>query len=44
MSCINSKGKPLVLNVIKKAEQLVLRDTTLNKEYLAIDGGLKIIV
>jgi len=37
------EGKPLVLNVVKKAEQMVLQDLSLNKEYLAIDGDAKFV-
>jgi aspartate aminotransferase len=37
------EGKPLVLNSVKKAEQLVLKDVSLNKEYLAIDGDAKFV-
>lgn len=32
------EGKPLVLNVIRKAEAIVGHDKSLNHEYLAIDG------
>jgi len=32
-------GKPLVLNVVKKAEKLLLDDKSANKEYLPIAGG-----
>eukprot|EP00002_Diphylleia_rotans_P002328 TRINITY_DN11485_c0_g1_i1.p1 TRINITY_DN11485_c0_g1~~TRINITY_DN11485_c0_g1_i1.p1 ORF type:complete len:454 (+),score=88.67 TRINITY_DN11485_c0_g1_i1:59-1420(+) len=31
-------GKPLVLNVVRKAEQRILENQTLNKEYIPIDG------
>ncbi|GAX81276.1 hypothetical protein CEUSTIGMA_g8708.t1 [Chlamydomonas eustigma] len=33
------EGKPLVLNVVKKAEQEVLADPSSNKEYLPITGN-----
>mmetsp|Transcript_13911 Transcript_13911/g.37616 ORF Transcript_13911/g.37616 Transcript_13911/m.37616 type:complete len:441 (+) Transcript_13911:78-1400(+) len=32
------EGKPLVLNVVRKAEAALLHDPTLNKEYLPITG------
>eukprot|EP01024_Parvocaulis_polyphysoides_P018852 TRINITY_DN18406_c1_g1_i3.p1 TRINITY_DN18406_c1_g1~~TRINITY_DN18406_c1_g1_i3.p1 ORF type:complete len:476 (-),score=46.10 TRINITY_DN18406_c1_g1_i3:46-1473(-) len=32
------EGRPYVLNVVRKAEELVLRDTKHNKEYLPIQG------
>ena len=32
------EGKPYVLNVVRKAEQLMLDDKQLNKEYLPISG------
>jgi aspartate aminotransferase len=32
------EGKPLVLNVVKKAEQLLVNDQSKNKEYLSIVG------
>eukprot|EP00002_Diphylleia_rotans_P001573 TRINITY_DN1086_c0_g1_i1.p1 TRINITY_DN1086_c0_g1~~TRINITY_DN1086_c0_g1_i1.p1 ORF type:complete len:408 (+),score=108.20 TRINITY_DN1086_c0_g1_i1:71-1294(+) len=32
------EGKPLVLNVVRKAEQQIFSQTTLNKEYIPIDG------
>lgn len=37
------EGKPLVLNSVKKAEQIVLKDVSLNKEYLQIDGDAKFV-
>ena len=33
-----NEGKPYPLNVVKKAEQLILNDKSLNKEYLPITG------
>lgn len=35
--------KPLVLNVVRKAEALVFADKTLNKEYLDIAGDAKFV-
>lgn len=32
-------GKPLVLNVVRKAEQAIINDPTLNHEYLGITGN-----
>merc|ERR1711934_90198 len=32
------EGKPLVLNCVKKAEKMMLEDTSLNKEYLPQRG------
>lgn len=32
------KGKPYLLDVVTKAENLLVKDTSLNKEYLGIDG------
>merc|ERR1711924_88755 len=34
------EGKPLVLNCVKKAEKMMLEDTTLNKEYLPQRGDV----
>merc|ERR1712032_596656 len=34
------EGKPLVLNCVKKAEALILADTSLNKEYLPQRGDV----
>ena len=34
------EGKPLVLNCVKKAEKLLLDDTSLNKEYLPQRGDV----
>lgn len=36
-------GKPLVLNVVRKAEQIVANDKSLNHEYLGIDGDQKFV-
>jgi len=36
-------GKPLVLNVVRKAEAIVAKDLSLNHEYLAIDGDAKFV-
>ncbi|KAK9915069.1 hypothetical protein WJX75_004347 [Coccomyxa subellipsoidea] len=35
------EGKPLVLNVVKKAEQKIINDPNENKEYLGITGNPK---
>jgi len=35
------EGKPLVLNCVKKAEKLMLEDSSLNKEYLAQRGDVE---
>jgi aspartate/tyrosine/aromatic aminotransferase len=34
------EGKPLVLNCVKKAEKLILENSTLNKEYLPQRGDV----
>ena len=34
----SEEGKPYVFPVVKKAEQAIVRDITLAKEYLPIDG------
>eukprot|EP00516_Mucochytrium_quahogii_P008459 CAMPEP_0203758780 /NCGR_PEP_ID=MMETSP0098-20131031/11631_1 /ASSEMBLY_ACC=CAM_ASM_000208 /TAXON_ID=96639 /ORGANISM=" , Strain NY0313808BC1" /LENGTH=404 /DNA_ID=CAMNT_0050651375 /DNA_START=80 /DNA_END=1294 /DNA_ORIENTATION=- len=39
----DSQGKPLLLNVVKKAEAIILNDETRNKEYLPIAGDAKFI-
>ena len=33
------EGKPLVLNVVRKAEQAIVHDAGRNKEYLPIGGN-----
>jgi len=33
------EGKPLVLNVVRKAEEALVRDTSRNKEYSPIGGN-----
>ena len=33
------EGKPLVLNVVRKAEEALVRDTSRNKEYQPIGGN-----
>jgi len=38
-----NEGKPLVLNVVKKAETMIHEDKTLNKEYLDIAGDAKFV-
>merc|ERR1719428_2410019 len=35
------EGKPLVLNCVKKAEKMMLNDTSLNKEYLPQRGDVE---
>ena len=37
------EGKPLVLSVVKKAEAIIAKDSSLNKEYLGIDGDPKFV-
>merc|ERR1712195_445460 len=37
------EGKPLVLNCVKKAEKLMLEDSSLNKEYLPQRGDVEYI-
>ena len=34
----DNNGKPYVFPVVRKAEQAIVNDTTLDKEYLPIDG------
>lgn len=34
----DNNGKPLVLNVVRKAEDIIAKDHSLNHEYLPIDG------
>jgi Aminotransferase class I and II len=39
----DDNGKPYVFNVVRKAEEGILADKSLNKEYQGIDGHLKFI-
>jgi len=37
----DNNGKPYILDVVRKAEELLLQDKSLNKEYLGIDGHVQ---
>lgn len=37
------EGKPLVLNVIRKAEAIIAKETNVNHEYLGIDGDQRFV-
>ncbi len=37
----DDNGKPYVLDVVREAEQLLVKDSSLNKEYLGIDGHVQ---
>ena len=39
----DNNGKPYVFNVVKKAEEMILSDKSLNKEYQGIDGNQNFI-
>lgn len=39
-----NEGKPYILEVVKEAEQFLLKDTSLNKEYLPIGGDNEFIL
>lgn len=36
------EGKPLVLKVVRKAEQAIVNDLSLNKEYQPISGNAQV--